>query len=60
MTEGLERSAEKRNCTKAEALRCALSLLFAADDAKEEGFPHVGAWRQDGNTRIEREFVAVV
>lgn len=56
MSQALARSAERRNCTKAHALRGALELLLAADEAKQEGL-HVGAWKQEGDTRIEREFV---
>ena len=56
MTAALNSYAEKHGISKAEALRTALDLLVAADNAAEEGLK-VGAWGSTDNRRIEREFV---
>jgi predicted DNA-binding protein len=50
--------AEKTGKTKAEVLRSAIDLLLAADEAAEENFK-VGAWKEEGNMRSEREFVGL-
>jgi hypothetical protein len=59
MTSALNVYAEKHGITKAEALRSAVDLLMAADNASEEGLK-VGAWKTEGDTRLEREFVNFV
>lgn len=56
MDKGLASHAGRHGISKTAALRRALSLLFAVDDAKEDGL-HVGAWKESGGTRTEREFV---
>jgi predicted transcriptional regulator len=56
MDTAIEQIASKHSRTKADVLRRALSLLFACDRAKEDGF-HVGAFKTEGNVRTEREFV---
>jgi hypothetical protein len=55
----VERFCEERGMTKADALRLGVSYLLKAERAREEGFT-VGAWKVDGNTRIEREFAGLM
>lgn len=53
----ISRIAAGGGTSKANVLRRALSLLFAADRAKDEGM-HVGAFRINADgSRSEREFV---
>jgi len=56
MTAALNAYADKHGISKAEALRTALELLMAADNAAEDGLK-VGAWGTDDHHRVEREFV---
>jgi hypothetical protein len=56
MDSAIGKIAIKRSCTKAEVVRRSLQLLFAFDDAKQEGF-HVGAFKTERDTRLEREFI---
>lgn len=52
----LTRLSGKMDMTKAGVMRRALSLLFAADVAKEEGL-EVGAWKEEDDVRTERAFL---
>lgn len=56
LAEKIELMAKESGRTKAEVFRTAIQLLSSARDAKEVGM-HVGAWRDDTELRIEREFV---
>lgn len=56
MATALNNYAQKHGLTKAEALRTAVELLMAADDAAEDGL-RIGAWGGSENQRVEREFV---
>jgi hypothetical protein len=44
--------------SKADVLRTAMELLLTADRATQEGLT-VGAWSNDENKRVEREFVGI-
>ena len=49
--------AKQNGCTKQDVLRRGLELLIAADSAKQEGFTHVGAWKDEPDKRTERVFI---
>ncbi len=50
--------ADRRDMSKADVLRTAMELLLTADRATQEGLT-VGAWSNDENKRVEREFVGI-
>ena len=58
MASEISKYAEKTGKTKAEVLRSAIELLLAADDAAAENY-RVGAWKQEGEIRSEREFIGL-
>lgn len=53
----VEEWMRRHACTKAEAIRSALDVLFQSDRACSDGM-HVGAWKDDlaANRRVERLF----
>lgn len=54
----VDRIAAENESSKADVLRFAIEFLGAATDAKKAGM-HVGAWKDDGGNRREREFVGI-
>lgn len=54
----VDRIAAENESSKADVLRFAIEFLGAATEAKKAGM-HVGAWKEDGGTRREREFVGI-
>lgn len=54
----VDRIAAEKDTTKADVLRFAIEFLNAADLAKNAGM-HVGAWSDEGEKRLEREFVGL-
>lgn len=52
----VSRLSQKHTMTKADVLRKALEFYFAADEAADDGF-RVGAWKDEGTVRKEREFL---
>ena len=56
MTAVLNQYAERHGVSKADALRNALELLAAAENAADEGLK-VGAWGVSDGNRIEQVFI---
>jgi hypothetical protein len=50
--------ADRHGLTKADVLRTAMELLLKAEKASDDGM-QVGAWKEDENRRVEREFVGI-
>lgn len=54
----VDRIAAEHESSKADVLRFAIEFLSAATEAKKAGM-HVGAWKEEGGNRREREFVGI-
>ena len=50
--------ADRHGLSKADVLRTAMELLLTAERAAEEGM-QVGAWKEEDDRRVEREFVGL-
>lgn len=50
--------ADRHGLSKADVLRTAMELLLTAEKAADEGM-QVGAWKEEEDRRLEREFVGL-
>jgi predicted transcriptional regulator len=56
LAEEIENIANETGRSKADVFRLAIELLSTARDARKDGM-HVGAWGENEDRRLEREFV---
>lgn len=56
LADEIKKMSEESGRSKADVFRIAIELLSTARKAKENNM-HVGAWLEDEDKRIEREFV---